>query len=112
VGVCDGGDKSREVDDGTAGAEVISGEFNSQSVANTLWVYVTMGTKPGGRMMGQLERQSETIKSGGRMMGQLERRTETISGEFNSKSVANTLWEYARMGTKSGDRMMGQLERS
>jgi hypothetical protein len=28
-------------------AEAISGEFNSQAVANTLWAYATMGRKPG-----------------------------------------------------------------
>jgi hypothetical protein len=53
----------------------MSGEFNSQDVANTLWAYAAMGTKPGERMMGQLER-----------------RAEAISGEFNSQEVANTLW--------------------
>ena len=33
-------------------------------------------------------------KPGKRMMGQLERRAEAISGEFNSQdhTVANTLW--------------------
>ena len=31
-------------------AETISGEFNSQAVANTLWVFATMGTKPGERL--------------------------------------------------------------
>jgi hypothetical protein len=31
-------------------------------------------------------------KPGERMMGQLERRAEAISGEFNSQEVANTLW--------------------
>jgi hypothetical protein len=31
-------------------------------------------------------------KPGVRMMGQLERRAEAISGEFNSQNVANTLW--------------------
>jgi hypothetical protein len=31
-------------------------------------------------------------KPGERMMGQLERRAEAISGEFNSQAVANTLW--------------------
>jgi hypothetical protein len=45
------------------------------------------------------------------MMGQLERRTEAISGEFNSEAIANTLWAFARMGTKPGERMMGLLER-
>ena len=59
-----------------------------------MWANVTNGTKPGERMMGQLER-----------------RAESISGEFNSQSVANTLWEYVTMGTKPGERMMGQLER-
>jgi hypothetical protein len=64
-------------------AEVISGEFNLQAVANTPWAYATTGTKPGERMMGQLER-----------------RGEVISGEFNSQEVAMTLWAYATMGTK------------
>ena len=41
--------------------EVISGEFNSQAVANTPWAFVTMGTNPGERMTGQLERWVETI---------------------------------------------------
>jgi hypothetical protein len=31
-------------------------------------------------------------KPGERMMGQLERRAVAISGEFNSQNVANTLW--------------------
>jgi hypothetical protein len=77
-------------------AEVISREFKSQAhdVANTLWLFATTGTKPGERMMGQLER-----------------RAETISGKFNSQSAANTLWAFATMGTKPGERMMGQLER-
>ena len=56
-------------------AEVISGKFNSQNIANTLWVFPTMGTKPGDRMMGQLER-----------------RSEEISGEINSHHVTNSLW--------------------
>jgi hypothetical protein len=33
-------------------AEAISGEFNSQDVANTLWAFATMGIRPGKRMMG------------------------------------------------------------
>jgi hypothetical protein len=59
-------------------AEAISGEFNSQDVANTLWAYATMGRKPGERLMGQLGR-----------------RVDAISGELNSQDVANTLWAYA-----------------
>jgi hypothetical protein len=50
-------------------------------------------------------------KPGERMMRQLERRAEAISGEFNSQDIANTLWALATMGTKPGERMMGQLER-
>jgi hypothetical protein len=38
-----------------------------QTVANTLWAFATLGTKPGERLMGQLEG-----------------RAEVISGEFNS----------------------------
>jgi hypothetical protein len=34
-------------------------------------------------------------KPGERMMGQLERRAEAISGEFNSQAVANTLWSLS-----------------
>jgi hypothetical protein len=56
-------------------AEEISGEFNSQAVANTLWAYATMGRKPGERVMGLLEG-----------------RAEAISGEFNSRALANTQW--------------------
>jgi hypothetical protein len=56
-------------------AEAISGEFNSQAVANKLWAFATMGTKPGEQMMGQLER-----------------RAEAISGEFKPQDIANTLW--------------------
>ncbi len=67
VGVCDDGDKAGGSDDGSSGveggdgdkawgaddlatgatAETISGKFKSQDVANTLWTYVTMETKPG-----------------------------------------------------------------
>jgi hypothetical protein len=65
--------------------ETISGEFNSQEVANTMWAFATMGTKPGERMMGKLEW-----------------RPETISEEFNSQEVANTLWAFATMGTNPG----------
>ena len=61
----------------------MSGEFNSQDIANTLWAFATMGRKPGDRMMGQLEV-----------------RTEAISGEFNSQNIANTLWEFVTMGRK------------
>jgi len=64
--------------------EAISGEFNSQEVANTLWAFATMGLRPGGQLIGKLGR-----------------RTEAISGEFSSQEVANTLWAFATMGRKS-----------
>ena len=48
----------------------MSGEFNSQHIANTLWAYATLGTR-----------------SGEGMMGQLEERTEAISGEFKAQEI-------------------------
>jgi hypothetical protein len=72
VGVCDYGEEAGGAVMGQLGgrAEAISGEFNSQDVANTLWAFATMGRKPGERMMGQLEG-----------------RAEARSGEFNSQDV-------------------------
>jgi hypothetical protein len=61
-------------------AEAISGEFNSQDVATTLWAYATMRTKPGERMMFKLER-----------------RAEAIPGDFNLQDVVITLWAYVRL---------------
>ena len=58
-------------------AEAMSGQLNSQEVANTLWAFATMRTKPGERVMGQQKR-----------------RAQAISGEFNSQHVANTLWVF------------------
>jgi hypothetical protein len=43
------------------GGQAISGEFNSQSDANTLWALATMGRKPAERIMGKLERRAEAI---------------------------------------------------
>ncbi len=63
---------------------MISGEFNTKDVPNTLWVSVTMGRKPGQRLIGLLEG-----------------RTEVISGEFNPKDIANTVWVYSTMGKNS-----------
>jgi hypothetical protein len=112
-------------------AEAISGEFNSQNVANTLWAYATMGRQPGERLMGMLEGRAEAIsgefkpqavantlwayatmarKPGERLMGLLEQRAESMSWELNSQEVANTLWAYATMGWKPGERLMGVLE--
>jgi hypothetical protein len=70
--------------------QTISGEFNSQAVANTLWAFV-MGTKPGERMMGQLERRAEAISA--------------CTGKFNSQDTANTLWgaDVCDYGDKAGE---------
>jgi hypothetical protein len=42
-------------------AEAISGEFNSQEVANTLWEYATMGMQPGEGLFGNLDEQMNII---------------------------------------------------
>ena len=77
--VCNDGDKAGGADDGVMGqlerrAETISGDLDSQNVANTLWAFGTMETKLGERMMGQLER-----------------RADAISGEFNSHITVSCL---------------------
>jgi hypothetical protein len=111
--------------------ETISTKLKPQDVSNTLWAYATMGTKPGDRIMGLLERRVQTIseeftsqsvanmmwvfttmgtKPGERMMGLLDRRVEVISGEIKSQDVANTMWVFVTI-TKTGDRMLGLLER-
>jgi hypothetical protein len=41
--------------------ESMAGTFNTQNVANTLWVYARMGRDPGGGLMGVLERQTEAV---------------------------------------------------
>jgi hypothetical protein len=52
-----------------------------------------MGTKPGERLMGKLERQAEAIL-----------------GKFDAQQISNTLWAYATMGTQPGERLMEKLE--
>jgi uncharacterized protein with PIN domain len=61
--------------------------FNAQAVANTLWAYATMGTRPGERLIRALEAQAEAT-----------------AASFNAQNVANTLWAYATMGRQPGDR--------
>ncbi len=70
-------------------AEVLAGEFNSQHVANTLWMFATMGRK-----------------TGGQVMELLDRRAEVIVGEFKSQEVANTLWVLSTMWREPGARVM------
>jgi len=55
-------------------------------VANTLWAYATMGTKPGERMMGQLER-----------------RAKAISGEFNWLDITQIMWSCAKTKGKPSE---------
>jgi hypothetical protein len=44
-------------------AQAISGQFNEQDVANTLWAYATMGRKSGQRLMGLMEGRAEAAYS-------------------------------------------------
>jgi hypothetical protein len=81
-------------------AEAISGQFNSQHVANTLWAYATMGKKPGERILGQLEG-----------------RAEATSGELNSQvktsiavSFAVPSWQHGFDWRTSGGKG-GETER-
>ncbi len=77
VDVYDDGEKAGGVDDGTSGgtvggegrSELISGEFYSQHITNTLWEFPTMGRKPGERMMGHLEGRSGGGPVGGDIRG-------------------------------------------
>ena len=87
VVVCNEGHNTGGADDGSTGAagggdirgvqlaKCCKHSVGVQNVSNTLWVFTTMGTKPGERMMGHLER-----------------RVEAISGKFNSQDVPDTLW--------------------
>jgi len=54
--------------------ETISGKFKSPEVANTLWAFATMGTRPREwmRMMGQLERRSVWMET-------ISRESKTVS---------------------------------
>jgi len=111
-------------------ADTISGEFNSQDVANTLWAFSTMGRKPGKRTMGQLEERTEAIfqaaesckrtvgvgdnweAAGGADAGAAWRGgRRRYLGSSSRRKVANTLWACATIGRNPGERMMGQLER-
>ena len=74
-------------------AEAVAGTFDSQSVANTLWAYATMGRTPGAQMM---------------MV--LEGRAEAVAGTMNAQNVSNTLWAYATMGREPRAGMMRVLE--
>jgi hypothetical protein len=56
-------------------AEALSGTFNAQDLANTLWAYATMGREPGAGLMRALEG-----------------RAEALADTFNVQAVANTLW--------------------
>jgi hypothetical protein len=49
-------------------------------------------------------------KPGERMMGQLEVRSEAIAGQFNVADITGTLCAYATMGIKPEERLMKKLE--
>jgi hypothetical protein len=89
---------------------VISGEFNSQDAANTLLVYARMCRKPGEWLMmlpegraGADIRADQIAVCCQHAVGVYHHGDE---GEFNSQSIANTLWAFGTMGTKPGHRMM------
>jgi hypothetical protein len=85
-------------DGSTGGAvlsEAISGEFDSQAVSNMLWVYATMGRKPGERVMVQrgLRGRYQGVQlsdSCKHSFEEVEERRRHIRGVISQK-VANTL---------------------
>jgi hypothetical protein len=110
-------------------AESISVQFSSQDVANTLWVFATMGSKPGERMMGHLERRAEAIMIRG-VQGRCKHAVGVCDdgvkaggaddeaagaagvGDIRGVQLAGCCKHavgiyYSKMGTKPGDRMMG-----
>ncbi len=42
-------------------AEEKAGTFSAQNISNTLWAYAVLKKKPGGRLMGLLERRAEVV---------------------------------------------------
>ena len=74
-------------------AEAVADTFNTQSLANTLWAYATMGREP---------------EAG--VMRELAGRAEALAGTFNAQNVANTLWAYATMRREPGAGLMRVLE--
>ncbi len=95
MGVCgDGvGDRVGVMMELEGRAEAVAATFNTQNVANTLWVYATMG-----------------LALGAGLMRVLEGRAEVLAGTFIAPNVANTLWVYEAMGRAPGARVMKELE--
>ena len=62
-------------------AEAVTGSFNAQELANTMWASATMGRAPGA----------------GVVRG-LEVRAQAAAPTMKAQNVANTLWAYATMG--------------
>jgi hypothetical protein len=54
--------------------DAMTGTFNTQNVANTLWAYIAMGREPGAGLMRAFEGLAEAL-----------------AGTFNTQDVANTL---------------------
>jgi hypothetical protein len=109
----------------------MTGRFNAQNVANTVWAYATMGRQPGADLLMVLEGRAEAIagmfnaqnvantlwayatmgrEPGARMMSELEGQTEAIAGTFKAQEVANTLWAYATIRRQPGAGVMRELE--
>jgi hypothetical protein len=71
---------------------VISGEFNSQGVASTLWAFVKMGTKPGERLMGQLGAAGGGNITGVQLAGHYKRAVSKLLLPHTVSSFASAQW--------------------
>jgi hypothetical protein len=69
-------------------AEALTGTFNAQNVANTLWAYATMGQSPGAGLMGELEGRAETLAGTFNLAPGAERQTlslHTLCGRLRAQ---------------------------
>ena len=70
-----------------AAAERRMRDFNSQSLANTAWVFATVGHKDE------------------RLFKALAAATEQRMRDFNSQELANTVWAFAKLGIQRPELM-------
>ena len=68
--------------------ETMSSVVQLHEVENMLWAFATMGRKHGERVMGQEEDQ-----------------VKAIHAEFNSQSIKQALWAYAKKESQPGSRL-------
>ena len=66
------------------------------------WIHSQRRNRFHQKLVEKLVRSHTNLVLRERLMEQLERRMEVMSGEFNSQTIANTLWAFATMGTKPG----------